>query len=115
LPSELRKIKTNTKIAKITMENNSKEHVIKKRSSNFLTKVLLTVLCVIVIVLLALIAKAFASLKAINNRLDALEEEKTLGFKSLRSEEHERGKRRSKRGTETAIKALIKLEKFEGR
>ncbi len=98
------------------MEKNGKEHATSKRSSNFMMKVLLTVLCVIVIVLLAVVAKAFASLKAINIRLNALEEEKTLGFKSLRSEEHEHGKRRSKRGTETDIKkALIKLEKLEGR
>ena len=97
------------------MEKNGKEHTTSKRSSNFLMKVLLIVLCVIVIVLLVVVGKDFASLKAINNRLNALEEEKTFGFKSLRSEEHEHGKRRSKRGTETAIKALIKLEKFEGR
>ena len=99
------------------MEKNGKEHTTSKRSSNFLMKVLLIVLCVIVIVLLVVVGKDFASLKAINNRLNALEEEKTFGFKSLRSEEHEHehGKRRSKRATETAIKALIKLEKFEGR
>jgi hypothetical protein len=56
-------------------------------------------------------------LKALNNRLNALEEEKILDSKSLRINPHEHGPRRSKRGTdETDIKkAMIKLERLEGR
>jgi hypothetical protein len=71
----------------------------------------------IVLAQFALFAKCFASLKALNNKFNALEEENTLDCKPLKSERHEQGTRRSKRGTEeTDIKkALIKLEKLEGR
>ena len=64
----------------------------------------------------ALFAKNLASLKALNDRLGAIEEN-ILDSKSLRINPHEHGPRRSKRGTEeTDIKkAMIKLEKLEGR
>ena len=46
-----------------------------------------------------------------------MEEEKSLGFKSLRSEKHEHGTRRSKRSVAEMEfkKAMVKLEKLEGR
>ena len=99
------------------MEKNGKEAETSKHRSSFVTKVLLLVLSVVVVAQFALFAKCFASLKALNNKFNALEEEKTLDFKSLTSERHEQGTRRSKRGTdETDIKkALVKLEKLEGR
>jgi cytoskeletal protein RodZ len=93
------------------MEKNGKEPETFKHRSYFLIKVLLIVLCVVVVVQFALVAKGFASLKALSNRLNALEEEKTLpGFESPRSEA--RGTTRSKRSTEGTDlkKALLKLE-----
>jgi biopolymer transport protein ExbB/TolQ len=98
-------------------KNGGKEPETFKHRSNFVMKALLLVLCVVVVVLLAVVAKNFASLKALNNRLNALEEEKILDSKSLRINPHEHGPRRSKRGTEeTDIKkAMIKLERLEGR
>jgi biopolymer transport protein ExbB/TolQ len=112
----LRENKKRLLIAK-TMEKNGKEPETFKHHSNFVMKALLLVLCVVVVVQFALFAKNFASLKALNNRLNALEEEKILDSKSLRINPHEHGPRRSKRGTEeTDIKkAMIKLEKLEGR
>jgi biopolymer transport protein ExbB/TolQ len=99
------------------MEKNGKEAETCKHRSYFLMKVLLLVLCVLVVSQFALIAKCFASLKALNNKLKAVKEEKSLDFRSLKSETQKHGTRRSKRGTaETDLKkALIKLEKLEGR
>ena len=99
------------------MEKNSKEPETSRNRSYFVMKVLLLVLCVIVVAQFALFANNFASLKALNNKLNAMEEEKTLVFKSLRSEKHEHGTRRSKRSIdETEFKkAMVKLEKLEGR
>ena len=92
------------------MEKNGKEHGTSMQRSYFVRKVLLLVLCLVVVVQFVVIAKGFSSL---NNRLDAMEEEKTLGSKSLTSEKHEYGTTRAKRSTDdTDIKkALIKLEK----
>ena len=100
-----------------TMEKNGKELKTSRNRSYFVMKALLLVLCVIVIAQFALFANNFASLKALNKRLNAMEEEKTLGFKSLRSEKYEHGTRRSKRSVaETEFKqAMVKLEKLEGR
>ena len=97
------------------MEKNEKEPKASKHRSYFVTKVLLFVLSVAVIVLLAVVAKCLASLKDMNNRLIALEEEQN--FKSLRSEKHDQETRRSKRSIDEAEfnKAMIKLEKLEGR
>ena len=99
------------------MEKNGKELKTSRNRSYFVMKVLLLVLCVVVVVLFAVVAKGFASLKALNKRLNAMEEEKTLVFKSLRSEKYEHGTRRSKRSVdETEFKkAMVKLEKLEGR
>ena len=80
-------------------------------------KVLLFVLCVAVVVLLAVVAKCLASLKDLNSRLNAVEEEQNLGLKSLKSEKHDQETRRSKRGIDEAEfnKAIIKLQRLEGR
>ena len=61
-------------------------------------------------------AKCFASLKDLNSRVNAVEEQ-ILNLKSLRSEKHDQETRRSKRGIHEAKlnKAMIKLEKLEGR
>ena len=97
------------------MEKNEKEAKASKHRSYFVTKVLLFVLCVAVVVLSAVVAKCLASLKDMNSRLNALEEEQNL--KSLRSEKHDQETRRSKRSIDEAEfnKAMIKLEKLEGR
>ena len=65
---------------------------------------------------LAVVAKCLASLNDLNSRVNALEE-KILDLKSLRSEKHDQETRRSKRGIDEANfdKAMIKLEKLEGR
>ena len=97
------------------MEKNEKEPKASKHRSYFVMKVLLFVLCVAVVVLLAVVAKCLASLKDMNRRFNALEEEQNL--KSLRSEKHDQETRRSKRSIDEAEfkKAIIKLEKLEGR
>ena len=97
------------------MEKNEKEPKTSKHRSYFVMKVLLFVLCVAVVVLLAVVVKGFASLKDLNRRFNALEKEQNL--KSLRSEKHDEQIRRSKRGIDEAEfnKAMIKLEKLEGR
>ena len=99
------------------MEKNGKEQECSKHRSYFVMKVLLLVLCVVVVVQFAVVAKGFASLKALNNRLNAMEEEKTPGFNPSRSEKHEHGIRRSKRSIDEMEfkKAMQKLEKLEGR
>ena len=93
------------------MEKNQTEPKASKHRSYFVMKVFLFVLSVAVVVLLAVVAKCLASLKDMNSRLNALEEEQNL--KSLRSEKT----RRSKRSIDEAEfkKAMIKLEKLEGR
>ena len=98
------------------MDKNGKEPETLKHRLNFILKALLLVLCVVAVAQFALFAKKFASLKALNDRLGAIEEN-ILDSKSLRINPHEHGPRRSKRGTEeTDIKkAMIKLEKLEGR
>ena len=97
------------------MEKNNKEPKASNHRSYFVTKVLLFVLCVAVVVLLAVVAKCLASLKDLNRRFNALEEEQNL--KSSRSEKHDQETRRSKRSIDEAEfnKAMIKLEKLEGR
>ena len=69
-----------------------------------------------VVVLLALVAKGLASLKDLNSRENALEE-KILDSKSLKSEKHDQENRRIKCSIDEAEfnKAMIKLEKLEGR
>ena len=97
------------------MEKNEKEPKASMRRSYFVMKVLLFVLCVAVVVLLAVVAKCLGSLKDMESRLNAVEEEQNL--KSLRSEKHDQETRRSKRSINKAEfnKAMIKLEKLEGR
>ena len=99
------------------MEKNSKEHEACKHGSYFVMKVLLFVLCLVAAVQFAVIAKAFTSLNTLSNRLNAVEEEKILDAKSLKSETHERGTVRSKRSIdETEFKkAMVKLATLEGR
>ncbi len=99
------------------MEKNGKELKTSRNRSYFVMKVLLLVLCVVVVVLFAVVAKGFASLKALNKRLNAIEKEKTLVFKSLRSEKYEHGTTRGKRSVdETEFKkAMGKFKKLEGR
>ena len=99
------------------MEKNEKESKTSKYLSYFVMKVLLFVLCVTNVVLLAVVAKDFATLKDLNNRLNVVEKEQILGLKSLRSEKHDQGTGRSKREIDEAKfnKAMIKLEKLEGR
>jgi ABC-type uncharacterized transport system fused permease/ATPase subunit len=95
------------------MEKNGKEPETYKHRSN----VFLLVLCVIVVAQFAAVAKNFASLNALNNRLNSLEEEKSLGSKSLKSQKHEPSTSRSKRSTdETKFdKAMFQLRKIEER
>ena len=97
------------------MEKTEKEPKASKHRSYFVMKVLLFVLCVAAVVLLAVVAKCLASLKDHNSRLNAVEEEQNL--KSLRSEKRDQETRRSKRSIDEAEfnKAMIKLEKLEGR
>ena len=99
------------------MEKNEKESKTSKQRSYFVVKVLLFVLCVAVVVLLVVVAKCLASLKDLNRRMNTLEEEKILDLKSLRREKDDQETTRSKRGIDEAKfnKAMIKLEKLEGR
>jgi hypothetical protein len=99
------------------MEKNSKEHATSTHRWYFAMKALSLVLFAVVLVLLAVVAKNIASLKDLDNRLNALEEEKALGFKSLRRENHESGTTRSKRRTyETKFdKAMFQLRQIEDR
>ena len=99
------------------MEKNEKESKTSTHRSHFVMKVFLFVFCVAVVVLLAVVAKCFASLKDLNRRVNALEEEKILNLKSLRREKHDQETRRCKRGIDEAEfnKVMIKLEKLEGR
>ena len=99
------------------MEKNEKESKTSNHRSNFIMKVVLVVLCVAVVVLLVVVAKCFVSLKDLNSRLNAVEEEQIMCLKSLRSQKHDQEPRRSKRGIDEAEfnKAMIKLEKLEGR
>ena len=99
------------------MEKNGKEPQTNTHCSNLVIKVLLVVLCMVVVAQFALFANNFASLKALNNRLNALEEQKSSGLKPWRSEKHEHGTRRSKRSIDEKEfkKAMGKLEKLEGR
>ena len=96
------------------MEKNDKEPEIVSHRSVFIMKAILILLCMVVVIQFALIAKGFTSLKALNNKVNDLEKEKYLKLKSTINEEQEHGKRRMKRGTvNTDIKkALIKLEKL---
>ena len=97
------------------MQKNEKEPKVRTHRSYFVMKVLLLILCAAVVVLLAVVAKCLASLKDLNSRLNAVEEEQNL--KSLRSEKHDQETRRSKRSIDKAEfdKAMIKLEKLEER
>ena len=96
------------------MEKNDKGHDTSKKHSNLVIKILLVVLCVVVVVQFAVIAKGYATL---SNRLNTLEDKASLGIKSVRSQKDDDGPRRNKRETvETDIKkALTKLEELEGR
>ena len=94
------------------MEKNEKEPKTSKYRSYFVMKVLLFVFCVAIAVLLVVVAKCFASLKDLNSRVNALEEEtRSLDSKSLRSEKHDQETTRSKRAIDEAKfnKAMIKL------
>ena len=99
------------------MEKTSKEPESCKSHSNLVLKALLLLSCSIVIAQFALFAKNFASLKALNKRLNTLEEERTLDCDSLKSKKRGHGTRRSKRSIDEKDfrKAMVKLEKLEGR
>ena len=100
------------------MEKNDKEPQTNKYRSNLVIKVLLVVLCVVVVVVqFAVAARNVASLNDLKNELNALKEQKTLGLKPWKSEKHEHGTRRSKRSIDEKEfkKAMVKLEKLEGR
>ena len=99
------------------MEKNGKEPQTSKHRSNLVIIVLLLVLSVVVVVQFAVVARNVASLNALRKKLNAKEEEKTLGLKPWRSENHEHGTRRSKRSIdETEFKkATEKLQKLAGR
>jgi sulfite exporter TauE/SafE len=87
----------------------------RKPASTFVMKLLLFALSVIVMIQFAVVVKNFASLNALNKRLDAIDEEKALSSKSLLSE-NEYPSRRAKRSThhETDVKkALAKLENLK--
>jgi biopolymer transport protein ExbB/TolQ len=80
-------------------------------------KVLLLILSLTVVVQFAVVAKNFASLNAVNNRLNTLEE-KSVDCESLKpKEEDEAGLKRSKRSTDevTFKKAMLQLRKVEER
>ena len=99
------------------MEKNDKQPEKVNHRSIFIIKAILILLCMVVVIQFALIAKSFTSLKALNKKVNDVENEKYLKLKSTTNEEQEHGKSRMKRGTvNTDIKkALIKLEKLEGR
>ena len=99
------------------MGKNEKESNTSNHRSHFIMKMLWFVLCVTNVVLLVVVVKCFVSMKDLNSRVNAVEEEQILNLKSLRSEKHDRETRRSKRSIdETKFnKAMIKLEKLEGR
>ena len=99
------------------MEKNGKEPETCKHRSNFVRNVLLLVLCVVVVAQFAVVAKNFASLNALNIRLNSLEEEKSLGSKPLKSEKHEPSTSRNKRSTdETKFgNAMFQLRRIEER
>ena len=61
-----------------TMECNAREPRSNKHRSYFVMKVLLFVLCVTNVVLLAVVAKGFFTLKDLNSRLNVLEKEQIL-------------------------------------
>ena len=99
------------------MEKNGNENNQNKQRSNFVMKVVMLFLSFIVIVQFAVVAKGFASLKALNNRLNNLEERSIDHKPSTPSEIGELGPRRSKRGIDqtTFIKAMSQLRKIEER
>lgn len=70
-------VKTMEKLSKAT------EPEARKPGSNLAMKLLLFLLCVIVMIQFAVVFKCFASLKAINSRLEAVENEKGVSSKSL--------------------------------
>ena len=99
------------------MEKNGKDIELCKSRSNFVMKALLLVLCLGVAAQFALFAQNYASLKALNNKLNMIEEERNLDIEFLRSNKREDGARRSKRSINKIEfnKAMVKLEKLEGR
>jgi biopolymer transport protein ExbB/TolQ len=101
------------------MEKDSKEYANahNKNRSYFIMKVLLLILSLIVVVQFAVVAKGFASLNVLNNRLNTLEE-KSVDSESLKpNEEEEPGLKRSKRSTDKLEfkKAMFQLRKIEER
>ena len=83
----------------------------RKQSSSLMMKLLLFVLCVIVMIQFAVIVKCLASLKAMNSRLEAVENEKNANSKSLITE-NEHPLRRAKRSIDNETdfkKELAKL------
>ena len=94
------------------MEDNDKmkKHDTCQQSSHFFIKVVLLALSVIAAVQFILMMRGFASL---NRKLNALEEEKSLGL-TVESEDETR---RTKRSVDEKKfnKAMVKLEKLEKR
>ena len=83
----------------------------RKPASTFVMKLFFFALSAVVMIQFAVVVKNFASLNALNKRLDAMDEEKALLSKSLTRENVQRP-RRAKRSSdnETDIKKeLLKL------
>lgn len=88
-----------------------------KRPLNGFITVFLLILCVVVLVLLAVVARNVAALNDLKHKLNALEEEKILDLKPLGNQIHDYGTGRIKRAAgETNIEiAMAKLETLERR
>ena len=99
------------------MEKNDKGREENKKPLNGFLAAFLLVLCVVVLVLLAVVARNDAALNDLKHKLNALEEEKILDFRPLRNQIHTHETRRSKRaaGKNTIETAMAKLETLERR
>jgi hypothetical protein len=83
-----------------TMDKSENKHSTNEHRSKFCVKLTLLVLCVIVAVQFALIAKCFDALKDLNNKFHVLEKKYTTGSKPLRTGTHQQGLERRKRSSE---------------
>ena len=99
------------------MEKNGKDIELCNNRSNFVMKALLLVLCLVAAAQFALFAQNYASLKTLNKKLNAMDEERNLDIEFLRSKKREDGTKRSKRSINKIEfnKAMVKLEKLERR
>ena len=99
------------------MEKSGKDIELCNNRSNFVMKALLLVLCLVAAAQFALFAQNYASLKTLNKKLNAMDEERNLDIEFLRSKKREDGTKRSKRSINKIEfnKAMVKLEKLERR